>query len=131
MGYQESFIYTSKRNIKTNHANIEKILHMFQKYNIRCANDWLAECVCRLYFNEPVGEFKKGMEMLAICGQRGSQRNHYLLFDGRLDFAAKELRLIQKINIDFIESRREILEAEKTGAITVERLKLKPTGDNV
>ena len=129
MGYQESFIYTSKRNIKSNHDHIEEILQMFQKHNVRCADDMLASCVCRLHFNKPVGEFKQGMEMLVICGERGAQRNPSLLFDGRPDLTENEKRIIRKIHIDFIENRREILEAEKTEAITVEQLDLQPKGE--
>ena len=126
MGYQESFIYTSKRNTKANHEHIEEILRMFQKYNIRCADDMLASCVCRLYFNEAVGEFKKGMEMLVICGERGPQRSPSLLFDGRPNLTKEEQKIISKIHIDFIESRWDICEAEKTDAITVEKLNLQP-----
>ena len=130
MGYQESFIYTSKHNIKTNHNQIEEILQMFQRHNVRCADDMLASCVCRLHFNEAVGEFKKGMEMLVITGERGPQRSPYLLFDCRPNLTAKEQRLISKIHIDFIENRRDILDAEKTEAIMVEQLDLQPKGDN-
>lgn len=130
MGYQESFIYTSKRNIKTNHNHIEEILQMFQRHNVRCADDMLASCVCRLYFNKAVGEFKPGMEMLVITGERGAQRSPYLLFDCRPNLTTKEQRLINKINIDFIENRRDILDAEKTDAIIVEQLELHPIGEN-
>ena len=129
MGYQESFIYTSKRNIKTNHNQIEEILQMFQRHNVRCADDMLASCVCRLHFNEAVGEFKPGMEMLVITGERGAQRSPYLLFDCRPNLTAKEQRLISKIHIDFIEDHRDILEAEKTEAITVKQLDLQPKGE--
>ena len=126
MGYQESFIYTSKSNIKANHEHIEQILQMFQKYNIRCADDDIASCVCRLYFNENVGEFKKGMEMLVTAGERGAQCSPYLLFDGRAIQTKEEMKIISKIHIDFIESRWDICKAERTEAITVEQLDLKP-----
>lgn len=132
MGYQESFIYTSKRDIKANHEHIEQILQMFKKHNIRCAGDMLASCECRLHFNEDVGEFKKGMEMLVICGERGPQRSPWLLFNGRpiLTFTKEEQEIISKIHIDYIESRREILAAERTEAITVEQLNLQPEVSN-
>ena len=126
MGYQESFIYTSKHNIKANHEHIEEILKMFQKYNIRCADDDIASCVCRLHFNESVGEFKKGMEMLVIAGERGAQRSPLLLFDGRAIQTKEEMKIIRAIQIDYIESRWDICEAERTEAITVEQLDLKP-----
>ena len=126
MGYQESFIYTSKHNIKANHEHIEEILKMFQKYNIRCADDDIASCVCRLHFNEAVCGFKKGMEMIVIAGERGAQRNGWLLFDGRPILDNEEQKLISKIHVDFIESRWDICEAERTPAITVEQLNLQP-----
>ena len=125
MGYQESFIYTSKTNIKANHDNIEKILQMFKKHNLRCADDMLASCDCRLYFNEDVCGFKKGMEMLVICGERGPQRSPWLLFEG-IPLSIEAQKLIRKIHIDFIESRWDICKAERTPAITVEQLNLKP-----
>ena len=128
MGYQESFVYTSKHNVKANHERIEAILQLFKKYNLHCADDMFASCVCRLYFNENVGRFKKGMEMLVISGERGAQRSPGLLFDdGRRQLSAftkEERKLISKIRMDFIESRWDICEAEKTGAITVEQLDL-------
>jgi hypothetical protein len=125
MGYQESFIYTSKSNIKSNHERIEEILETFQKNNIRCADDGIASCVCRLYFNEAVGGFKKGMEMLVICGERGAQRSPWLLFEG-MPLSMEAQKLIRKIKIEFIEDHFDILEAEKTDAITVEELNLQP-----
>ena len=128
MGYQESFVYASKHNIKANHEHINAILQMFKKYNIRCANDMIASCVCRIHFNEAVGGFKKGMEMLVVTGERDPQRSPFLLFDGRQipTFTKEEQAIISKIHIDFIESRWDICEAERTPAITVEHLNLQP-----
>lgn len=123
MGYQESFIYTSKLNTKANKEHLDQIIQMFKKYNVRCNDDMLASCVCRLRFNKAVGGFKKGMEMLVICGERGPQRSQHLLFDGR-PLTEEEAKLASKIHIEFIEGHMDILEAEKTDAITVEKLEL-------
>lgn len=124
MGYQESFIFTSKTNIKKNKENLDQIIQMFKSYNVRCDDDMLASCVCRLHFNEKVEGFKPGMEMLVICGERGPQRSPHLLFDGR-PLTDKEAKIVSKIQIEFIEGHRDILEAERTDAITVEQLSLK------
>ena len=137
MGYQESFIYTSKSNVESNRQGIEKILAMFRKYNVRCADDAYADCVCRLHFNKRVSEFKKGMEMLVVCGERSAQRSPYMLFNldtqmfpnelaGMPELTDEELKFIRKIKIIFIEERWDILDAEKTDAITVEKLELRP-----
>lgn len=125
MGYQETLIYTSKSNVKMNCENIERILKMFKKYNICCDDDTVVRCVSRLHFNKPVGEFKEGMEMLVICGERSAQRNPDRLFEGISNLTVEEKEIISKIHIDYIENRRDILEAEKS-AIMVEQLNLQP-----
>lgn len=130
MGYQESFIYTSTMNLKANRANIEQILQIFQKHNLRCASDMFAECVCRLHFNENVPPFRKGMEMLVICGDREVQRGYRGLFSlNRFDenaprFSTAELKVIKKVKILFIEEAMQICAAEETSKITVEKLNL-------
>ena len=126
MGYQESFIYTRKNNVEANRQDIEKIISMFQKYNVRCSDDLLASCDCRLKFNDPVGKFPAGMEMLVVCGERSAQRSSLLLFDAKA-LTLSERALIRRIRIEPIENRWEILEAEGTDAISVERLSLSPT----
>lgn len=125
MGYQESFIYTKKNNVEANRRDIEKIISMFQKYNVRCSGDLLASCDCRLKFNEQVGKFPTGMEMLVVCGERSVQRSGLRLFDEN-SLTLKEKALIRRIRIEPIENRWEILEAEQTDAITVEELSLRP-----
>lgn len=126
MGYQETLIYTSKGNIKMNHEHIEEILKMFQRHNICCANDDIVCCVGRLHFNEAVGEFKKGMEMLYICGDRSAQRSPERLFECVSYLTLKEQETIGKIHIDFIEDCANVLNAIKKGSITMERLNLHP-----
>lgn len=145
MGYQESYIYTDARDVEENKRDIEKILHIFQKYNVRCVNDGIAECTIKLHFNENVSGnagyfedepmfFQKGMEMLIVCGERSAQRSIPRLFDGEwttVDVAwnkltSEEKRVVSKIKIAFVDNMRFILEAEKTDAITVTKLKLKP-----
>ena len=128
MGYQESFLYTSTLNLASNHKDIERILEIFRKYRIRCASDALAECVCRLHFNKAVPPFRKGMEMLVICGERSVQRSNRTLFsrdyatENNVNFSKDELRIMKKVKILFIENAMQICDAEKTPMITVEKV---------
>ena len=144
MGYQESFIFTNHYDVEKNNKDIEEILKIFKKYDVRCADDALASCTHKLHFNENVsgraGGFKdikmtfpKGMEMLVVCGERSTQRDVFELFapdfpqltnkeiSERTD---EELELIQRVRICFIENLRFVCEAEKTDKITVEELNL-------
>lgn len=51
-----------------------------------------------------------------------SEEVEYTTYTGTME----EQAIISKIHIDFIESRWDICEAERTPAITVEHLKLQP-----
>lgn len=130
MGYQESFIFTSKLNLKRNQRDIDAIIALFQKYGIRCKDDLWAECVCRLHFNERVHGFRKGMEMLVICGERSVQRSGNSLAGYRLPnnipliLEKKEAVLVNRIKFLPIEDAMPICYAENTNAITVTQLTL-------
>lgn len=143
MGYQESFIFTNASNIQKNNADIEGILKIFRKYGVRCADDDMAECVCKLHFNENVSgykgwggtegrkTFKQGMEMLVVCGERSEQRSPTVLFhgwDNRLPLTEEEDALVGRVQIWFVENLEFVFEAEKDGRVSVERLSL--TADN-
>lgn len=137
MGYQESYIYTSRLNPYANKRDIDALLALFKKYGIRCRDDLWAECVCRLHFNRRVHGFRKGMEMLVICGERSIQRSGNSLAGYRssdnvpLILEKKEAALINRVKFLPIEDAMPICYAEKTDAITVEQLLLMPTAEYI
>ena len=132
MGYQESFVFTNKDDVNANHDDIEKILTIFKKYGVRCKGDWIATCACKLVFNKEIGEFKKGMEMLVISGDRGAQREIDNLFDiyddedeiEPINYTNEEMKLIKRVKMTGIENYPEILKAEENGDVTVKELRL-------
>lgn len=93
MEYQETFLFTSDSDLKQNKKDIEQIIQLFKKYHVRCADDKEAACTRRLHFNEDVTgnsqfnpmhsiAFKKGMEMLVLCGDKKTLSTPLALFDG-------------------------------------------------
>ncbi|MBQ8998177.1 MAG: hypothetical protein IJ086_05740 [Clostridium sp.] len=121
MGYQESFIHTTCSNVERNNSDIVKYIEMFKKYDVRCQGDTLARCVCKLHFNKTVSKYKKGMDVLVVCGERQAQRwaerlfdcDSEYRFDKTSEYTKEELKLIKRAKITFIEEERIVLEAEK------------------
>ena len=135
MGYQESFIHTTCSNVERNNEDIKKYIELFKKYDVRCEGDWLASCIMKLHFNRNINKYKKGMDVLVVCGERQAQRSANRLFDidYELDedmipkYTKDELKLIRRARITFIEEAFDVLEAEKDGhSIDVEQISLMP-----
>lgn len=149
MGHQESFLYTNACDVEQNSKDIERILALFKKYNVRCTNDELAGCTHKLHFNDNLSGkggwfedepmfFRKGMEMLVVCGERSAQRSIERLFDGDWynqgeeflsawhQMTPEERKFASGIQIVFIENLRFVCEAEKTDKITLEELNVQP-----
>jgi len=95
MGYQESFVYTNKKDIEKNNKDIKNILKLFKKYDIRLINDDSCNCIGVLRFNKDIGSrYPKGIEILIVVGERSEQRNSRFLFnicyDYKSDFTDEE-----------------------------------------
>lgn len=149
MGNQKSYVYTNACNAEENSKDIERILDLFRKYNVRCAGDNFATCTHKLRFNEELIDngilfdddqmyFPKGMEMLVIYGMRTAQRSIERLFDGSWyanenedksawsKMTEEEKEFASNIVINYAENLQFVGQAETDGKITVEKLDLKP-----
>ena len=95
MGYQESFVYTNKKDIERNNEDIKNILKIFKKYDIRLSNDDYCNCIGVVRFKKRIGDkYPKNIEMLIVGGERSEQRNSRFLFNicygYKSDFTDKE-----------------------------------------
>lgn len=112
MGTQSSFISTNRN------SDLDKIIDLFKKYNVRTTNDEMCSCYSKVTLNKKirtmvdemmgtVGEnktFKKGKQFLLIEGERFCQRDVESMFDmDTIKYTEKEIKLINKIEIIFIE----------------------------
>lgn len=110
MGSQSSFIYTNRN------SDINKIISLFEKYNIRTAKDELCSCCAKVTLNKQVRTidswgcvgnnetFRKGKQFLLLEGERSCQRNIENMFDmDSIQYTNKELDLIYKIEIIFAD----------------------------
>lgn len=112
MGNQASFISTSKN------SDLDKIISLFEKYNIRTADDEMCSCCAKVTLNkqirltidevwESVGNnktFKKGKQFLLLVGERCCQRDIEDMFDmENIQYNDKELDLIYSIDIIFAD----------------------------
>lgn len=131
MGYQESYISTK------NNKDLEKILDIFKKYNIRCEKDLFASCVAKITLKKDISSigdnaksFKEGKEFLYICGDRSAQRRNSDLFDIESDsdyqaFSLEEKRIIDDIDIIFTEDMpSKLIFNEDSGYAIVEDINL-------
>jgi len=112
MGSQTTFINT-KRN-----SDLDKIIGLFRKYNIRTADDDMCNCSARVTLNKQIRAtvdevwgsvgnditFKKGKQFLVMDGDRYYQRDIEEMFDTEnIQYTDKELDLIYKIEITFAD----------------------------
>lgn len=113
MGYQESFIHTVYSNVERNNKDINDILEIFKKYDVRCDGDDIAECVEKLRFKKNIDNYKKGMEILWISGDRQAQRGNFELFDLYFDekinsdgnnYTKEEMKLINRVKLRFLDN---------------------------
>lgn len=130
MSYQESYISTK------DNKDMDKILNIFKKCNIRCFNDKEASCISKITLKKDIQHedysFEKGKEFLYISGERFTQKSLSNLF--KLDdkmvnklLSKEELNLISTIDIIFAESLpTEDIFNNKTDYATIEYLKLEP-----
>ena len=131
MGYQESYI-------KAKNNNLESVLDIFKKYNIRCENDFFASCVAKitiqknLYSVEHNKFLAKGEEYLYISGDRSVQRDNICLFDieSKEDyesFSVEEREIIDNIDIIYTEYiPSSVIFDKDNGYAIIEDLKLSP-----
>jgi hypothetical protein len=112
MGNQASFISTNKN------ADLDMIIALFKKYNIRTADDEMCSCYAKVTLNKQIRltvnevwgivgnseTFKKGKQFLLIEGERYYQRDIESMFDmDNIEYTDKELSLIYKIDIIFAD----------------------------
>lgn len=110
MGYQESYIYTDRN------SDIEKILNIFVKHDIRCEDDDCARCAAKItlkkdiegHTNEGIKLFKEGKTFLYLYGERFAQRNVEGIYniDDKKDFkryTKEELEIINRTKSMFAE----------------------------
>lgn len=117
---------------KKNNNDIEKIVDIFKKYNIRCENDFVCTCYSTITlpktYHTEAGTFKKGTTLLFLEGDRHAVRNAYNLFDmdqpERPLLTAEELKMVCRTKIVFVDWVYEFLEDLKNGKIIENRLYL-------
>lgn len=112
MGSQASFISTNRN------PDLDKIIALFKKYNIRTADDEMCSCYAKVTLNKQIRlmvdevwgtvgnnqTFKKGKQFLLIEGERGYQSDIESMFDmDDIEYTDKELDLIYKIEITFAD----------------------------
>lgn len=59
-------IYTNKTNNDLNNRNIDDVLKIFKKHNLRCENDDIASVTAKIHFNVDFGVFKAGMDAIEV-----------------------------------------------------------------
>jgi len=112
MGSQTSFIYTNRN------SDIDKIIALLKKYNIRTADDDVCSCNAKVTLNKQIRStvdevwgtvgsnqiFRKGKQLLVIDGERYYQRDIENMFEmDNIEYTDKELDLIYKIDIIFAD----------------------------
>lgn len=112
MGSQASFISTNKN------SDLDKIIDLFKKYNIRTADDEMCSCYAMVTLNKSIRStvdevwgtlgnsrtFRKGKQFLLIEGERCCRREIEDMFDiNNIQYTDKELDLIYKIEIIFVD----------------------------
>ena len=109
MGYQESIIYTSKADVERNNRDIRNIIEIFKKYDVRCSGDDTGTCIGYYHLEEQIFDYAKGLDMLAVVGDRSCQKDCYRLFDiGRWksrsnpSYTDEEKELIERTKIQYI-----------------------------
>lgn len=133
MGYQESLIHVSTSSVEENNKEISKYLEIFKKYDIRCKGDDLTECVFKFHFNQDIGIYKKGMDILFVIGNRSCQNSYVDLFnincgDSSPKYTKDEMNSVKKAVIVSAESQSEIFEyiKRKDKAVDLTSLSLIP-----
>lgn len=132
MGHQIAFIYTHKTNPTKNNENIEKIIDIFKKYNIRCENDPCCTCYSTITlpknYYTAAGTFKKGTTLLFLEGDRSRVRSNGRVFDQDIpnppQLTQDERQLLYKTQIVFVDWVHAFLEDLEKGTITENRLYL-------
>lgn len=112
MGSQASLIYTNRN------SDIDKIVALFKKYNIRTADYDECSCYAKVTLNKQIRTtvdevwgsagnnqtFKKGKQFLVIEGERYYQRDIENMFEmDSVEYTDKELDLIYKVEIIFAD----------------------------
>lgn len=103
MGYQESYIFTKKNE------DLDKIISMFDKHEIRTTGDNYCSCACKITLNKDIEDefntkYKKGKQFLYMVGERHEQRCIGNMFNiNEIDYTDQEKKLINKVDIVFTE----------------------------
>jgi hypothetical protein len=112
MGSQTSFINTNRN------SDLDKVVAIFKKYNIRTADDDMCYCSARVTLNKQIRTtvdevwgsvgadiiYRKGKQFLVMDGDRYYQRDIDEMFDTEnIQYIDKELDLIYKIEITFAD----------------------------
>lgn len=112
MGSQASFISTNRN------SDLDKIIELFKKYNIRTSDDEMCTCYAKVTLNKSIRStvdevwgtvgndktFKKGKQFLLIEGERYYQRSIENMFEmNDIQYSDEELDLIYKIEIIFAD----------------------------
>lgn len=112
MYIQVSFISTSRNE------DLDKIIDLFKKYNIRNEDDELCSCCAKVTLNKQIKStvdksrglrgnskiFEKGKQFLVLQGDICCQRNSEYIFKAdEIQYTNEELDLIYKINIIFAD----------------------------
>lgn len=132
MGYQESYLHTTTSNIERNNEDIQKVLEIFKKYDIRCLGDDMATCYLKVHCKKNCGKYKKGMDVLFIVGDRTAQRCNRYVFnifepeDAEI-FTKEELKIIDRVKITFYDDILYMSQYEQNkDATEVTELRLMP-----
>lgn len=109
MSHQESFIYQQKSDVQKNHENLEKVIRLFKKHNVKTIHDPMGRCVARITLKKPFLNYKKGMEFLMVSGDSHSLHSKSALFNYKsmeeLEasglFTKDEIYLIKRLQMTF------------------------------
>lgn len=111
MGYQESFIYVKRKNIKAS-----DILNLFRKLHLYVPNGdtVLASINYSVYVKKKIGKLSMGQQGLLIQGERSVQQSVSNLFYSGYDkklLSLKEKYIMKHLKIKFLDT---LLFEEKT-----------------
>lgn len=118
MGYQESYLHTTTTDVARNNEDIQKVLEIFKKYDIRCLGDDIATCYLKIHCKKNCGKFKKGMDVLFIAGDRTAQYHSVYAFnifepEDRNKFTEDELKVIYRVKISYYDNVMYMARYEK------------------
>ena len=142
MRIYESVIYADPSHPTENRLGIEALTDLFMKYSIRCDDDSYIKCVGKYVFNEKVGRFAKGCELLIVSGNPDDMEEITDLFDIQIEvddeiyeddifveIDQEEEDFLDSLIIEPVAECTELMAALKGGKVQREYFTLPPFPD--